>query len=368
MLEKNTLQPGDVLFIKVNSAIYRELYQSQIISIKDHTVTVTMPMIDGRLILLSAGTTLEISLSPGSTSFPSEVLQREFQPNPHLVLQLPYYLIQRSKNRPRVITITSGKGGVGKTTTSINLAISLAQLGQRVFLIDADLGTANVDVLLNLHPSYNLNHLINREKTLLEIVVEGPGGIYVVPGGSGLQNLANMDEHHFQRVISSLQAIEDYADIIIIDTGAGLGKNVINFALAADNIITVTTPEPHSITDAYAIIKALDENKYKTPPYLLLNRVESVREFHDVAGKMLQVVNRFLTLKIVCLGYILDDPVVPKSNRRLEPFVLTHPSAPASKCIQHIAEQLIKPSLEEDFQANTGNFFSRLKDLLFASP
>lgn len=360
---KHTIRPGDILTLKVNSPLYREIYKTEILSVQERTIKISMPSTHGKMALLSAGTPLEVTNPRTNYTFLSEVLERGFQPGPHLTIQVPYNIYCRQKQRPRVITITSGKGGVGKTTFTINFAIALSQMGQRVFIIDADLGTANVDVLLNLQPKYNLTHLISREKDLLDIIVEGPGGIHLVPGGSGLQNLADMEEWQFNRVITSLQALEQYADIILIDTGAGLGKNVINFVLSADNIIVITTPEPHSITDAYAMMKVLDEHSLKVSPYLILNRVESLREYNDVSTKMVQVVNRFLNLKILPLGHISEDTIIPRANRRLEQVIIHYPDTPAARCVKAIAERYLNPE-QESYQVNTGrSFFHKIREL-----
>lgn len=363
---RHIIQQGDMLALKViSSPLYRDIYQAEVLAVEERSIRISMPAAHGKIALLSVGTPLEVTCPRLNYTFLSEVSGRGFQPAPYLTIHVPFSIYSSQTQRPRVITITSGKGGVGKTTFTINFAIALSQLGQRVFIIDADLGTANVDVLLNLQPKYNLTHLISREKELLDIIVEGPGGVYLVPGGSGLQNLADMEEWQFNRVITSLQNLEQYADIILIDTGAGLGKNVINFVLAADNIIIITTPEPHSITDAYAMMKVLDEHNLRISPHLVLNRVESLREYHDVSNKMTHVVNRFLNLKLLPLGYIFEDTVIPRANRRLEQFVLQYPDAAAARCVKSIAGRYLDPEREYSHnQAAAGRgFFHKIRDL-----
>jgi flagellar biosynthesis protein FlhG len=360
-LANSFIQPGDTLSLKVISPLYRDLYQTEVLAVEKNSIMISMPMSEGKMILLGVGTPLEITAGNALFPFNSEVISRGFHPHPHLFVSMPHFLTDNKKPRPRVITITSGKGGVGKTTFTINLGITLAQMGRRVFIIDADLGTANVDVLLNLQPRYNLHHVVNREKEMLEIVTEGPGGIFLVPGGSGLQGLADMKEWQFNRLLSSLETLEQYADLILIDTGAGLGKNVLHFALAADNIIIITTPEPHSITDAYAMIKVLDEHRCQSAPFLVLNRVESVREYQEVSAKMLQVVNRFLSLHISCLGYLPEDTAIPKANRKMRPFVLQYPQTPAVSCMQDLATRLLHPELGESPARSESGFFAKVR-------
>ena len=356
-------QPGDILVLTVVSPLYRNIYKSEVLTNDKNNLIISMPVSEGKLALISVGTPIEVTCTRNGYTFSSEVTDRSFTPNARLTICLPIQYSSNDNKGPSVIAITSGKGGVGKTTFTINLAISMAQTGKRVFIIDADLGTANVDILLNLQPKFNLNHVVNREKELLDIIVHGPGGIFVVPGGSGLQNLANMEQWQFNRLLTGLQSLEQYADIILIDTGAGLSKNVINFALSANKIIILTTPEPHAITDAYAIMKVLDEQRDKPSPYLVLNRVESAKEYDAVSEKILHVVDRFLDLKIQPLGYILEDPAVPKSNRKLEPFMLHYPDAPASRCINAIGAKLLSPE-KEALSIPTGyNFFNKIKEL-----
>ncbi|NPV26669.1 MAG: MinD/ParA family protein [Firmicutes bacterium] len=250
----------------------------------------------------------------------------------------------------------------GKTNLVINIGIALAKQGQRVFIIDADLGTANVDVLLNLNVRYNLNHLATREKEILDLVVEGPGGIHIIPGGSGLQSLANLDDYQFSRVLNSFKALEQYADVILIDTGAGLSRNVLNFVLAADEVIVVTTPEPHSITDAYAILKVIDEQNHSLKTWLVVNKAEDKSEAQQIADRMVGVANRFLRLKVTNLGYILEDLAVPRAVKKLVPFTLADPNSPAAKCLRQIAERLCQPETIVS-HPQSRSFFDRFRDL-----
>ncbi|MDK2822733.1 MAG: flagellar biosynthesis protein FlhG [Clostridia bacterium] len=357
------LKVNQTIKLEPQSLIYNRSYESTIFNIADTTFTIKMPYDNGKLVLLSVGTMLKVTIEENQTSFISEVLGRTFSPEPSLTLALPVNLLdKKTQKSTKFISITSGKGGVGKTSFTINLGITLSQMGYRTFIIDADLGTANVDVLLNLQPKYNLKHILNREKDILDIIIDGPGGIHLIPGGSGLQNLADLDEWQFNRLINSFQVLEKYADVILIDTGAGLSKNVINFILASDEVIVVTTPEPHAITDAYAIIKVMDERDTTLNPKLILNRVESPEEAKKISEKMIKVTDHFLSLKLESLGYILEDSNVLRAIKKLRPFVLTDPLCPAAQCVKNISQRLIKPDANYEFEVRK-NFFHRVKEL-----
>lgn len=357
------LKVNETIYLEPQSQIYNGTYLATVTDIADSTFSITMPFEKGKVVLLSVGTMLKITLPGKNFSFISEITNRSFVPAPTLVLTLPIQLIdKKAPKKTKFISITSGKGGVGKTSFTINLGIALSKLGYRVFIIDADLGTANVDVLLNLHSKYNLNHIINREKDILDIIIEGPGGINIVPGGSGLQNLADLDEWQFNRLINSFQTLENFADIILIDTGAGLSKNVTNFILASDEVIVVTTPEPHAITDAYAIIKVMDDQDCTLKPKLVLNRVESPEEAKQISEKMITVTERFLTIRLESLGYILDDSHVLKAIKKMRPFVLAEPLSPAAQCVKNIAHKLISPGDAPQVEVRKG-FLHRMKEL-----
>ncbi len=295
-------------------------------------------------------------------------------------LHVPYFIpskavkqkvIRRSRREtglPKIIAVTSGKGGTGKTNFVINTAIGLAQKGLKVYVIDADLGTANVDVLLGISSRSTISDLVDGSKTdIMEIVVEGPGGIRIVPGGSGLQSLTELSEKELDRVIGLFSPLEDHADIILIDTGSGISRSVVNFAVAADEIIVVINPEPHSITDAYAILKVLSTKEKRPPVKMVFNMVESPKEARDVAFKLLEVTGRFLDIKPEPLGYILKDPNVVKSIKMCKPFILHNPSAPASKCVMSIVEK-INPlaSGKSPVPLNTEGFFSKLRSFFSA--
>lgn len=290
------------------------------------------------------------------------------------VKRLLHNIERRKSGLPKIIAVSSGKGGAGKTNFVINTAIALAQQELKVFVIDADLGTANVDVLLGISSKYSIQNLVDKStKNIMDIVAEGPAGIKIIPGGSGLQSLTDLPDEEMNRVISMFAPLEEHADVIIIDTGSGISRNVVNFALAADEVLVIITPEPHSIADAYALIKVLNENKFDRPVKMVFNMVDSVEEGKDVARKMLQVIGRFLEIRPLPLWYISKDDNVSKAIKQFKPLMLFAPNSPAAKDISAIAEKLNPKKQQEnislmDFNAppislaaKLKNFFSRGK-------
>jgi len=265
----------------------------------------------------------------------------------------------------RVIAVTSGKGGVGKTNFTVNLALALIARGQRVMVMDADLGLANADVLLGVAPQYNLYHVLKGEKTFKEIITYGPQGLMLIAGGSGIQEMANLPRKQIEGFITSLGDLDGMTDILIIDTGAGLNRNVMTFLLAADEVVVICTPEPPSITDAYGLVKSLYQRQPESNVHLVVNRVENAEEADITATKLTMVAEKFLQFPLGRLGFILDDPAVTRAVKSQEPFVLKYPKSIAANCIHQLAGQLLDqeeqqppPSGVKAFFAKVSRFFS----------
>ena len=264
-----------------------------------------------------------------------------------------------NESRTRIITVASGKGGVGKTNISTNLAIAYAKLGKRVILMDADLGLANVNVVLGIIPKYNLYHLIRKQKTMREIIMDTDYGIQIVAGASGFAKIANLSEEERHNFINELSEMSN-ADIIIIDTSAGVSNNVLAFVAAADEAIIVTTPEPTAITDAYGIIKiiATEIDNLGIGLKLIVNRVKSVTEGKKVAERVINIAGQFLNLKVDYLGYVYEDPAVQLAVLRQKPFLAADPKGKASACVLHIASRL--ENVEHREGGGVGRFLKRL--------
>jgi len=244
---------------------------------------------------------------------------------------------RQARRRAAVYAITSGKGGVGKTNVAINLAIQFAQAGRTVILLDADMGLANCDVLLNVDLPYNLAHVVAGRKQLHEVMVEAPGGFRLIGGASGLARMADLSDYDRRRLVESLGQLEQQADVLLIDTGAGINPNVLCFTRAADNVVIVTTPEPTAMTDAYAVAKVISRDAGSRRLSLLVNQAASGAEARGVYERIARVARDFLRLTVYDAGYVLEDSHVAASVRRRVPFVLAWPQCPAARCIAQVA-------------------------------
>ena len=261
----------------------------------------------------------------------------------------------------RVVAVTSGKGGVGKTNLSINLAIALARHGKRVLLMDADLGLANIDVCLGIIPRFNLSHVLSGERELDEIIIEGPEGVRIIPSGSGgVRELAYIGEEARTRFVHDLGQLEGSADILLVDTGAGMSRNTVSFVLAAQEVVVITTPEPTSLMDAYGIIKVATREKPEQKMKLVVNMVRDLRDAREASNKIIILAKKFLGREIENLGYILHDRNMPRAVREQRALLVSYPTSNAASCINNIATKLVGDGGEEIGPAGISGFFANL--------
>ncbi len=264
---------------------------------------------------------------------------------------------------PRVISIASGKGGVGKTNLATNLAYALSQKNQRVLILDADLNLANVDVLIGLTPQWNLHHVFKGEKTLPEVMIEGPGGMQILPGSSGIMELASLTESQKLYFLEEMEELSKKIDILLIDTAAGINDNVIYFNLAAQERIILLTPEPTSLTDAYALIKVLSSRHDVKKFRIVVNQASSAKEALSVFKKLSLVCDRFLdTLSLDYLGQIPFDLELKKAVRAQKLVTEAFPGAGSSKMFLSIAEQITGEETNFTDDGNIKFFWQKIFD------
>jgi len=242
----------------------------------------------------------------------------------------------------KVIAVTGGKGGVGKTNISLNLAISLANMDKEVMVMDADLGLANVDVLLGLHPKFNLQHVIRGERTLEEVIVEGPSGIKVVPASSGIKDMAELLPNQHAGLVRAFSELNHKLDVLIIDTAAGISDSVVTFSRAAQEVIVVVCDEPASITDAYAMIKLLNREHGLFRFRVLANMTQTAQQGREVYDKMVKVTDRFLDVAMEYIGYVPHDEYLIKAIRKQRAVAEAYPRSKASIAFKTLAEKVNK--------------------------
>lgn len=263
-------------------------------------------------------------------------------------------------NRLRVFSVTSGKGGVGKTSLVINLAVAFSRKGRKVLIIDADLGLANVDILLGLTPRENIHTLLSGEKGIEDVIVQGPAGISVLPASSGIYELTHLSSEQRIALLTHLDGLEDRFDTVLIDTGAGISSNVMYFNAAAQEIIVVVTPDNTSIADAYALIKVLSTSFGQKHFHVLLNMVRNEFEAVNTFRKIEHAAERFLNIGLEYAGFVVRDDGIRKSANEQKPLLLVDPSAAAARSVKFVAEGLIASRGRQELKGTPQFFWKRL--------
>lgn len=250
----------------------------------------------------------------------------------------------------RVITVTSGKGGVGKSNLAINLAISLSRLGKKVVVLDADFGLANIEVMLGIRPQYNLSDLMFRGKSLSEIITEGPENVGFISGGSGIREMTNLTKEQLINLSSRLSELDRQTDVVIIDTGAGISGNVMEFVVLSGEVLLIATPEPTSITDAYALLKTLNYQPEFTREHchikLIANKVRNEKDGRELFEKLSVVADKFLNISLEYMGAVPSDNNMSKAVMKQQPLSVAYPNSQAARAIDDMARILAAPQGE----------------------
>ncbi len=257
-----------------------------------------------------------------------------------LAVSRPGHGVKEIKRKVRIIAVSSGKGGVGKSNLVVNLGVVFAGMGRQTVVLDGDLGLANINVLMGVIPKKTISNVLRGEKTLKEIIIETPSGLQIIAGASGLSDLADIGTKEKELIISQFDAFNPY-DIMIIDTGAGISRNVIDFILCADEVLVVTTPDPTAITDAYGLIKTIAMRNSDIEVKLVVNMVTSAVEGKMTANRIMTIADQFLDIKITNFGFIKADSHVDRSVKEQIPFVEKYRTCPAAQCIRDVAHKIL---------------------------
>lgn len=264
----------------------------------------------------------------------------------------------------RILTVTSGKGGVGKTNFTINLALSLCKLGYKVVVLDADIGFANINILLGIAPKYTLLDILYKDKNIIDIIEEGPYGLKLIAGGSGLNDIMNLNSKELEVLTDEFLELENIADFIIVDTGAGASEISMNFIRSSDEIILITTPEPTSITDAYSMLKVINKYAENKEINVIINRVKKEEEYTESFYKLNSVSKKFLDLNIKNLGFLYESKLLINSVIKQEPFTISYPKSDISKKINTIALKLLHSNYTINNTNGIKGFLNNIKKII----
>lgn len=259
------------------------------------------------------------------------------------------------KKKAKIVTITSGKGGVGKSNIVVNIAIQLRKMGKSVLVFDADIGMGNDDVLIGIYPKYNMFSVISNDMDIMDVICDGPEGIKLLSGGSGLNKIEDLKEEERKVFLDKLESLDEF-DYILMDTGAGINRSVLAFIACCDELVLVTTPEPTSLTDGYSLLKAVNHFKIKENASIIINKTLENDEGVETFSKFKGVVQRFLNLEINYLGQIFEDKKLVQAVRSQVPFSIKYPNCSASKCIIEITNNLVGIKGENNHSGATGLF------------
>lgn len=248
-------------------------------------------------------------------------------------------LAKEKTKKAKIITITSGKGGVGKSNIVVNLAIQLQMMGNKVLVFDADIGMGNDDVLMGIYPKYNIFNVLSKDMDIMDVLCEGPEGIMLISGGSGLNKIEDLNQTEREVFLEKLESLDEF-DYILMDTGAGINRSVLAFITCCDELIVITTPEPTSLTDAYSLLKAVNHFKIKDKASVIVNKTLHKDEGAETFNKFNSAVKKFLTMELNYLGQIYDDKKLVEAVRAQVPFSIQFPNSDSSKCIKKISNSI----------------------------
>lgn len=354
---------NQTITLEVSEGYYLGRFSSRVRWVNKDNIGISMPVRDGKITQIAISTRVRIQCLDGSNVVNAVVVDRQNYPVPNLVLRT-VSLTKHKATKSRVFTITSGKGGVGKTNIAVNLAISMRTMGYKTLLFDADIGLANADLMMGVNPKYCLRDFMAGKRRIHEIIEEGPAGVLLIAGGSGIVELADLDEAKLLRIENELLKLEEFTDILIIDTGAGITTRVVNFISAADEVVIVTTPEPTAVTDAYTIIKVCSSKIDRSKTYhLIVNRAENSKEAYDIAEKLKIACNKFLNFQLEYAGYLTENSLISKSVKQQIPFLIKYPGTITSKQVEIIAKNLLGRDMKFNNNDSSGGFrgfFNRL--------
>lgn len=343
------LSEGQFIQISADSSSEGNFYESKLISINKNFLEISMPVQEGASVRMNTGFDLNLKTKTAQGTdyeFVSEIIGMNTTKK-SMFIRVPADLLREIEARIesrddkrsscKIVTVISGKGGTGKTNFIVNYSLALANKGKRVALVDADLGMANIDILFKLTPEYNLTDVIRGEKAVEEIILDTPGDVKLIPGGSGLQELASLNPYQLERIFLGFEYLKDNFDYILIDTSSGITKNITDFVFASHETIIVTTPEPHAISDAFSILRVLISKHKELNLKLLVNKCESEDEGETVIKRISGVVSNIPNCRFTPIGFIPENKIVSKCIKNQTPLYLTYPDSDVSAYIESIA-------------------------------